>query len=100
MMNRILVIDDDNDINILLKKFLTKGGGAFSVRAARENPEVPQSEVAREHRHDVEKTGLRIGVAEVPDPFDVSRSKIHRDKISAVTSFWSMTRRRPVASCA
>ena len=26
MMNRILVIDDDNDINILLKKFLTKHG--------------------------------------------------------------------------
>jgi len=25
-MNRILVIDDDNDINILLKKFLTKYG--------------------------------------------------------------------------
>jgi two-component system response regulator HydG len=26
MMNRILVIDDDNDMNILLKKFLTKHG--------------------------------------------------------------------------
>ena len=70
----------------LLEKFLSKRGGTLSVRASRENPEVPQSEVAGEHRHDVEKAGLRIGVAEVLDPFDVSRRKIHRDKISAVNS--------------
>jgi hypothetical protein len=70
----------------LLEKFLSKGGGTLSVRASRENPEVSQSEVAREHRHDVEKTGLRIGIAEVLNPFDVSRRKIHRDKISAVNS--------------
>ncbi len=84
----------------LLEKFLGKRGGTFSVRASRESTELSQSEVAREHRHDVEKAGLRVGVAEVLDPFDVSSGKIHRDKISAVNSLWSNTRRRPAASCA
>ncbi len=53
-------------------QFLTKGRVGFSVCDARENPEVPQSEVAREHRHHLEKASFRVGVAEVLDAFDVS----------------------------
>jgi hypothetical protein len=37
-------------------------------------------------RNDIEKTGLRFGVAEFLDPFDVVRGKVHSDKISAVNS--------------
>src|SRR5207245_2828972 len=61
----------------LLEKLLSKRRGTLSVRASREDSEVSQSKVAREHRHDVEKAGLRVGVAEVLDPFDVSCGKIH-----------------------
>jgi hypothetical protein len=36
--------------------------------------------------NDIEKTGLRFGVAEFLDPLDMVCGKVHRDKISAVNS--------------
>ncbi len=71
----------------LLEKLLGKRGRTLSVRTSREDPEVSQSEVAREHRYDVKKAGFRFGVAEFSNPFDVSSRNIHRDKISAVNCF-------------
>ena len=51
----------------LLEKFLGKRGGTFSVSDSCKSKELSQGEVAREHSHDVEKAGLRVGVAEVLD---------------------------------
>ena len=68
----------------LLEEFLTKRGRTLSVGTARENPEVSQSKVAREDRYNVKKAGLRFGLAEFSNPFDVSSRKIHSNRISAV----------------
>ena len=69
-----------------LEDFLRERCGPLSVRCPSEGTELPQGEVTRVDRNDIEKTGLRFGVAEFLDPFDVVRGKVHKDKISAVNS--------------
>src|SRR5438309_8796861 len=69
-----------------LEDFLRERCGPLSVRSTSEGAELPQREVARVDRNEIEKTGLRFGVAEFLDPFDVVRGKVHSDKISAVNS--------------
>jgi hypothetical protein len=51
-----------------LKDFLGEGSRPFSGRSAGKSPELSQSEVARVDANDIEKTGLRFGVAEFLDP--------------------------------
>ena len=51
-----------------LKDFLGEGSRPFSGRSAGKSPELSQSEVARVDGNDIEKTGLRFGVAEFLDP--------------------------------
>ena len=69
-----------------LEDFLGERCGPLSVRCSGEGAELPQGEVTRVHRNDIEKMSLRFGVAEFLDPFDVVRGKVHSDKISAVNS--------------
>src|SRR2546427_68448 len=69
-----------------LEDFLGERCGPLSVSSAGEGAEVSQGEVARVNRNDIEKTGLRFGVAEFLDAFDVICGKVHSDKISAVNS--------------
>src|SRR5258708_14337468 len=60
--------------------FLRERCGPLSVRCAGESAELPQGEVARVDRNDIEKTGLRFGVAEFLDPFDVVCGKECRSR--------------------
>ena len=65
-----------------LKDFLGERRGPLSIRRSGESAELPQSEVPRVDGNDIEKTGLRFGVAEFLDPLDVVCGKVHSDKIS------------------
>jgi hypothetical protein len=66
--------------------FLGERCGPLSVRRAGGGAELSQGEVARVDRNDIEKTGLRFGVAEFLDPFDAICGKVRSNKISAVNS--------------
>jgi hypothetical protein len=65
-----------------LKDFLGERSRPFSVRSAGEVSELSQGEVPRADGNDIEKTGLRFGVAEFLDPLDMVCGKVHNDKIS------------------
>src|SRR5260370_13800655 len=83
-----------------LEAFLCERCGPLPIRCASESAELPQGEVARVDRNNIEKTGLRFGIAEFLDPFDVVCGKVHSDKISDVNSCRSSTRRSFEASSA
>jgi hypothetical protein len=52
----------------------------------RESAELTKSEVAGMDGYDVEKVGLRLGVAETFNSLDLFRRHFHRDRISAADS--------------
>jgi hypothetical protein len=52
----------------------------------RESAELTKSEVAGMDGYDVEKVGLRLGVAETLDSLDLPSRHFHRDKISSAGS--------------
>src|ERR1700730_2989159 len=84
----------------MLQEFLGKGIRPLAAPSLCEIGELPQREVTRVDRDYINEASFRCGVAEFFDSFDLVGPQIHRDKISAVSSFWSRTRRRPGASCA
>src|SRR5882762_6760219 len=83
-----------------LEDFLGERCGPLPVSCASETAELSKGEEARVDRSNIEKTGVRFGVAEFLDPFDVVCGKVHSDKISAVNSCWPSTRRSFKASSA
>src|ERR1700739_2605574 len=83
----------------MLQEFLGKAVRPLAAFGLCEIEELPQREVTRVDRDYINEASLRFGVAEFFDSFDLVGLQIHRDRISAVSSFWSKTRRRPGASC-
>ena len=84
----------------MLQEFLGKGIRPLAALSLCEIEELPQREVARVDRDYINEASLRFGVAEFFDSLDLVSLDVHRERISAVSSFWSRTRRRPGASCA
>src|SRR5579859_4934192 len=78
----------------VLQEFLCECHGALSSARTRKAIEVPHGEVAGVRCHHIEKAGLGFGVAESGNSFDLFLRHFHSDKISAVNSRWSRTRRR------
>src|SRR5260370_40578104 len=83
-----------------LDEFLSKRSGTLSISCSGKSSELSQCEITRMDRHDIEKAGLRLGVAEFPDALDMVSRHLHRDKISAVSSRSSKTSSRQAPSCA
>src|SRR6266581_1980224 len=69
-----------------LDEFLSKRSGTLSISCSGKSSELPQCEITRMDRYDIEKAGLRLGVAEFLDALDMVSRHFHRDKISAVSS--------------
>src|SRR5580698_8165645 len=84
----------------MLQEFLGKGIRPLTALGLREIEELPQREVTRVDRDYINEASLRFGVAEFFDSLDLVGLDVHSERISAVSSFWSRTRRRPGASCA
>src|SRR5580700_4862776 len=83
----------------MLQEFLGKGIRPLTALGLGEIEELPQREVACMDRDYGDEASFRFGVTEFFDPFDLISADVHRERISAVNSFWSRTRRRPGASC-
>src|SRR5215469_17467881 len=67
-------------------ELLSKTGRALSTSAARKRTELSHGEVAGEHRHDVEKPGLGLGIAKLLDALKVSSWNLHSAKLLFVRS--------------
>src|SRR5437879_6080285 len=76
-----------------------EGQAALSRLALDESNKLLAGEVARMRCHEVEKTGLVLGVAERAERDDVYAGDVHRAKILAVISWVSRTRRSLGWSC-
>ena len=68
--------------------------GAFSTVCARKVQILPENEITRVSRDNVEELRLRLGVTELHEQFDLIARDVHKLRISAVISRCSSTRRR------
>jgi hypothetical protein len=65
----------------LPNQLLRKTGWALSASATREGSELGHGKVAGEQRHDVDKPGLGLGIAEPLDALNAGSGNLHSAKL-------------------
>src|SRR5271156_627221 len=79
-------------------KFVPEKGGALAPMGVGEGEKLSSNKVAGMCRYDVQKPGLRFGVAESFQGIEMCGCNVHSVRISAVISRSSRTRRKRDAS--
>src|SRR5271157_4692464 len=79
-------------------KFVPEGVGSVAPMGGGEGEELARHKVAGMRGYDIEKTGFHVGVAEGLESIDMGRGDVHSERIPAVISRSSRTRRKRDAS--